>query len=250
MRLAENIQTHYARIGQQASDEDRIKAYMEFVHVVQERRPTTEEIAETSLQGSRALNAIDAGFAQETYDAENQNAASSIKDRSDRMFARTGTLVVASMSHILAVRGYTEAEDDSDDYLGLINVARAALCYPATAQIGGAEIEYANAIDTYIRDLELTQQIAFAAAPGHNGAIYAAGAVGIKPSEFTLSHLDEPLNGLVAADQANHLSGFFGRMAAVSTLGYLTNERLDQHLSTQRLSENLHSLISADINVH
>lgn len=249
MKLSEKIQSGYAHIGQQIDNTDRVKAYMDFVGFVQEQKPTLEEMAEASLQGSRALDAIDAGFAQEIHE-EPESAKQGIEGTSDRMLARTGTLIVANMSHILAVRGYARTESKPDEYIGLINVARAALCYPVSAQQGDADMEYADVIDEHVQNLELSQQIAFAAAPAPNGEIYTVGAAGIRPSEFALQHLDASLDGFITTDQAIQLSGFFGRMAAVSALSHLIDERLDkERLSAQSLSQNIHSLINAEINV-
>lgn len=255
--LADKIRKDYANIAPQGSEAGRVNAYMNLVDLMHATKPSLDDIVEASLQGSKALGAIDAGFAQEAHYQEATDSATTtrwIDGRSDRVFARSGAIVVANTSHILAVRGYTGAESMQDQppaYHAVINAARAVLCYTAGIQGDDRDMDYAAKVDERIQNPHRTQQIAFASAPSTRGEILVGGASGIRPSEFALIHLDESVSNLTAPNQSTHLSGFFGRMAAVSTLSHLSGEAIHQEsLGISQLSANIRSLVRTDVNVH
>lgn len=265
MIFTEEIQPAYARISEQRDDAGSIEAYRRFVDLVLYTKPSVPQMADTSLEWSRALEAIDAGLELETHHTEdNSNTKHWTPGRSDRLFAKTGTIVVANMSHILGVRSFSGSEPHQNgnsipgnnlDHYALINAARAVLCYTVGAhQTAGnnADIDYIRDIDLFIEHFQHSQQIAFAAMPGPFGVPYVAGAAGIKPSRFTLSHLDELATPQDATPDDSRLSGFFGRMAAVSVLSQASaSEQIPPaDFSTKNLSANILSLMNEGINIH
>lgn len=251
------LNQHYAAIGAQEFNEERLEAYAEFYRYATSERPNLFEIEDACLQGGRAQLAIALARDTETYELNLKDQSQDGRNHGERIAKNVGIIIVGDSKSLLAAH-YQHQEydvrldlDPNYHHEALLNAGRGLLCLAQGVEphkqqkfisVIEARCGLASEATSFAAPSFYGKPIGNMYLPFHSGHSarnrgFVAGAAGTQASDHFLSHLPDSVRSRMSTPEPGKTTAdtYIGRVLCEQTVDHMISGKTEPSSTPARI---------------